>query len=80
MFAIRKGEWKLIMGGSSGGWSEPKTEKDAAGLGLPSLQLYNLKNDIEEKTNVQDQYPEIVEELSLLLKQYQESGHSAIKN
>jgi arylsulfatase A-like enzyme len=74
-FAIRKGDWKLIMAKGSGGWSSPKpnTEEEE---GLPDVQLYNLADDIQESTNVYESHPEIVEELKSLLIKYIEEGRS----
>ena len=47
-FAIRQGDWKLIMCPGSGGWSNPKPG-EALKKGLPVIQLYNLKKDPSEK-------------------------------
>lgn len=47
MFAIRKGDFKLILGNGSGARTEP--------IGVPfgePYQLFNLHNDIEEKDNL----------------------------
>jgi hypothetical protein len=43
---------------------------------LPSFQLYNLEKDPGETTNLMEENPEVVEELSLLLKSYIENGRS----
>ena len=32
------------------------------------LELYNLSNDIGEKNNVAEQFPEIVEQIEIILK------------
>ncbi|MEM7145870.1 MAG: sulfatase [Verrucomicrobiota bacterium] len=66
--AMRSGKWKLIF---------PHTYRTLAGReggtgGIPvnyenhqsELELYNLKQDIGETTNVADQYPEIVAKLT----------------
>lgn len=74
-FAIRKGNWKLIDGAGSGGWSKPNNSQ-ALKEGLPPVQLYQLDADVEEQQNVQDQYPEIVEELKELLEAYKQNGRS----
>ncbi|MBN2632320.1 MAG: arylsulfatase [Bacteroidales bacterium] len=73
-FAIRKGEWKLLMSPGSGGWSFPRPGKDEKGL--PAVQLYNIKEDPSEKINLQAEHPEIVKELTDLLKKYIEEGRS----
>ncbi len=64
-FAIRKGDWKLLM-----------TTKTAVGgiflhKGLKTtsnrVQLYNLKDDVGERKNLEDSHPEMIKELSALL-------------
>jgi arylsulfatase A-like enzyme len=73
-FAIRKGVWKLILAPGSGGWSYPRPGKDDSGL--PPVQLYNLKTDPEELSNVYDTHQKVVNELKSLLKTYIEDGRS----
>lgn len=58
---IRRGQWKLIEGLGSGGFSEPKRLKAQAGE--PSVQLYNLKDDMGESINLAKTHPEIVQQL-----------------
>jgi len=74
-FSIRKGKWKLELCSGSGGWSptRPDTPQTKA---LLAVQLYDLKKDIEETTNVQDKYPEKVKELTDLLQGYVDRGRS----
>jgi len=66
LYGIRKGEWKLILGTGSGGFS-PDPEVNI--FDMPG-QLYNLKEDIGEKNNLYDKYPELVFELTSLLIKY----------
>lgn len=54
MFAVRKGDWKLVLGNGSGGREIPKGESF-----VEPYQLFNLKNDISEKNNVIATNPEI---------------------
>ena len=75
-FAIRKGDWKLIMCPGSGGWSFPKPNNKEAIDSLPKYQLYNLKRDPSESTNLYSLNGEKVEELKSLLKQYILDGRS----
>ncbi|MEN8124191.1 MAG: arylsulfatase [Bacteroidota bacterium] len=75
-FAIRKGEWKLIMCPGSGGWSFPKPNNKEVIDSLPKYQLYNLKNDPGEITNLQATDTEKVEELKSLLVKYIIEGRS----
>jgi len=74
-FAIRKGDYKLIFARGSGGWSAP-TESVAAKSNLPDIQLYNLNTDIKEQQNLASLLPEVVTELSELLKKQIEAGRS----
>ncbi len=74
MFAIRKGEWKLIEGRGSGGFTPPRFVDPAPGE--PAGQLYNMANDLQEQHNLYLEHPEIVEELSALLDTYRERGRS----
>ena len=62
-FAIRKGQWKLLLCRGSGGWSPPR-EAEAAKKKLPMLQLYDLANDPRETKNLQAKYPGKVAELT----------------
>ncbi len=75
-FAIRKGDWKLIMCPGSGGWSFPRPNDKKAQEGLPRVQLYNLTDDPAEKNNLQAANPEKVAELQELLTQYIKNGRS----
>jgi len=74
-FSIRKGKWKLELCPGSGGWSYPTPNSPEAKT-LPPVQLYDLKKDIDETTNVQHKYPEKVKELTDLLQSYVDSGRS----
>ncbi|MFR9644468.1 MAG: sulfatase-like hydrolase/transferase [Rikenellaceae bacterium] len=76
-FTIRKGDWKLLISASSGGWSYPRPGKDDAVIAtLPPVQLYNMATDPSETTNVYLEHPEIVEELRQLTIKYIENGRS----
>lgn len=66
-FVIRKGDWKLIEGRGSGGFTEPQVIKPETGK--PAGQLYNLATDRSERQDLYDQHPEKVKELTLLLDQ-----------
>ena len=74
-FAIRKGDWKLIMAPGSGGWSYPRPE-DPVSETLPQIQLYQLSEDPGEENNLYDQHPEVVAELKTLLTKYILEGRS----
>ena len=74
-FAIRKGDWKLILGLSHGGWP---IDKPAVQLepGEPAGQLFNLREDPQETQNVYLDYPQVVRGLEKLLQQYVQRGNS----
>jgi len=77
-FALRKGEWIFILAGGSGGFTAPQNDEDAAKLGWPSVQLYNLKEDLGEAKNLQDLYPEKVKEMTQLIDSIRNSGKAPI--
>lgn len=69
MFAIQRGEWKLIVGQGAG-------SKRPGDTGPEPGQLYNMTAYIGETKNLYAQHPEIVTELTALLKRYVEDGRS----
>ncbi len=69
-FSIRKGRWKLELCPGSGGWSPPRPGPECEGL--PPVQLYDLESDIGERRNVAAAHPEIVSELTALLREQTE--------
>ena len=74
-FAIRKGDWKLILTKGSGGWSFPKPG-DPAAANLPEVQLYNLAEDPGEIRNLEAVEKAKVEELKQTLIRYIKEGRS----
>lgn len=66
-FAIRQGPWKLEL-----------CADRKAGKGAPAIQLYNLSRDIAEQQNVANENPEIVKNLTALLKKYADEGRSTL--
>lgn len=74
-FAIRQGDWKLLLAKGSGGWSAPKPGSPEE-KGLPEVQLYNLKTDAGETKNLHAEHPEIVNSLRKLLVKYIQDGRS----
>jgi arylsulfatase A-like enzyme len=71
VFAIRQGDWKLILGKGSGGFTRYKAPADA-----PAGQLYHLGDDPAEQINLYSEKPEIVEKLTQLLKLTRSSNSS----
>lgn len=74
-FAIRRGDWKLMLCGDSGGWSAPRPGSPAAGK-LPSRQLYHLGEDLAEQENRIADRPEVAAELLELLENLVAEGRS----
>ncbi len=74
MFAIRRGNWKLEEGLGSGGFTQPAHVEP--GRGGPKGQLYDMARDPEEKDNLYQKHPEIVDNLATLLEKYKQQGHT----
>lgn len=74
-FGIRTPKWKLLLAPGSGGWSSP-TDAQARAQGLPDIQLYDMEHDESEQSNLHAEHPEVVAELTRLLKDYVANGRS----
>jgi hypothetical protein len=74
MFAIRQGDWKLILGRGSGGFSEPRKYEPKAGE--PVGELYNLAKDPSEEENLYLAQPDRVRAMTALLERYRKEGYS----
>lgn len=74
-FAIRQGDWKLLLCADSGGWSAPRPGSPQA-KGLPSMQLFNLRDDIGETRNRIEDHAEQSRTLMTLLEQIVNNGRS----
>lgn len=74
-FAIRRGDWKLMLCGDSGGWSGPRPGT-AEARELPARQLYHLGEDLGEQDNRIADHPEIETELLDLLQRIVRDGRS----
>ena len=75
--SIRSGNWKLIDNPDGGGFrdkDDPKLPKAKPGT---KGQLYHLRKDIGETSNVWDNFPEIVNRLSKKLEKAVADGHTA---
>lgn len=73
-FAIRMGDWKLIMTtGSGGGWKEPWKATETTSR---VVQLYNLKDDPGETNNLEDTHQEMVDELVNVLAKALHDGRT----
>ena len=76
-FAIRQGPWKLLLhqGAGNSNYAKVAPVPPVSEPGTPG-QLYNLKTDPAENSNVYRKHPEVVARLSNLLKKYQDEGRS----
>ena len=75
-FAIRKGDWVFIDAPSGDNNREPDWFKEERGYtphDYPS-ELFNLQDDISERTNLYGDHPEVVRELSQLLERIKPAG------
>ena len=80
-FAIRQGPWVLIdarTGDDNGEQGEPPWFKRERGYTANTAagELYDLREDLPERTNLYDQKPEIVARLKALLEKYKSEGRS----
>ncbi|MBI1343341.1 MAG: sulfatase-like hydrolase/transferase [Terrimonas sp.] len=65
LFAVRQGDWKLIEGCGSGGFSDPVTYQPKPGEARG--QLYDIRKDPAEKQNLYLDYPEKVKALTRIM-------------
>ena len=72
LMTIRSGDWKLITGLGSGGFSKPSRVKPTPDG--PQGQLYQLTTDLSERTNLYSRQPAIVQRLQAELKQIVDRG------
>lgn len=85
-FAIRRGDWKLLLHSGSGGNNYSVKSGRRAKAYANTLeqrlfdtgerQLYNLRLDMGETQNLASERPEIVEELTALAGEYVKNGRS----
>ena len=73
-YSIREGDWKYIDMLGSGGFSKPHRVKPVPQG--PQNQLYDLKSDPAESTNLTLKYPEVSKRLKTKLTQIIEAGQS----
>lgn len=59
MFAIREGDWKLVLGNGSGGREQPRGKPFE-----PPYQLFHLADDPQETTDVAAQHADVVARLT----------------
>jgi len=76
MFAIRDGDWKMIEGLGSGGFTQPAIIEPVQGG--PTGQLYNLADDPSETMNLYQERPDVVERLARQLNETRDSETVAV--
>ncbi len=74
-FAIRDGNWKLLLCPGSGGWSFPRPGTDDHG-GLPEFQLYDLASDPGETNNLAAAHPDRVARMKAAMEESIARGRS----
>ncbi len=74
MFAIREGDWKLVEGLGSGGFTPPRLEQPVPGG--PEGQLYHLGEDPGEQRNLWKERPAEVARLQAMLDRCRREGRS----
>lgn len=74
VFVVRQGDWKLILGRGSGGFTQPASI--TPGPGEPAGELYNLREDPGETRNLYQDQTGRVGRLTALLAAYRERGRS----
>jgi arylsulfatase A-like enzyme len=72
-FAIRSGDWKLITGLGSGGFSEPSV---ISPIDEVEGQLYNLATDLGEVNNQYLENSEKIKELTTIFEEIKSTGRS----
>ena len=74
LFAIRRGNWKVVF--DKAGGTRRTNPKDLPVKNPADIQLFDMKHDSVESTNLQEQRPEIVNELAVLLDKFITEGRS----
>ncbi|MEI6464126.1 MAG: arylsulfatase [Verrucomicrobiota bacterium] len=82
--AVRAGDWKLVVngnvadseegGGEAGAAPRKKAKRSAAAGGAPLIELFNIRTDPYEKSNVAAQHPEVVQDLRARLTVYTQAA------
>lgn len=68
--ALRRGDWKLVRNGARGTGDDDEPGR----RGGQKVELFNLKSDLREQTNVAEQHPEIVADLQRRIDEYAETA------
>jgi len=76
-FAVREGQWKLLLCPDSGGWSAPRPGSKGV-ADLQKTQLYDLEADLAETRNVAAEHPDKVAALEDQLRTWVAEGRSTM--
>lgn len=77
-WGLRMGKWVYINQPSGQVSKMPDSFKELRGytdFDTPGL-LFDMETDPEQRVNLYEKHPEIVEEMKAILKQYREQGYS----
>lgn len=80
VFAIRHGDWTLLQAKSgyhSKGYNNWETKRDYPVDEGSEAQLFNMRNDLAQRTNLIDQHPEKAQQLAMRLQQIRTQGYSS---
>lgn len=86
MLALRRGDWKYIRGAGGGGFDQkhrdiigiPHTADREVSSADPAEQLYFMKNDIGESTNISHEHSERMEQMRKELEQLIQTGRTRL--
>ena len=79
-YAIRDGDWTLIQAKSgyhSKGYNAWERKREYPGDDGNAAELFNMRDDVAQRTNLIDQYPEKAQQLTARLKQIRTQGYSS---
>jgi arylsulfatase A-like enzyme len=74
MFAIRRGDYKLVLGNGSGGRQNPKGK-----AWEKPYMLFDLSNDISEKNDIIEENKTLAQSMEEELKKIMDSGTSKMQ-
>jgi arylsulfatase A-like enzyme len=74
VFAVQRGDWKLIQGTKGSGSGRDRVQPDSL---LVKGQLYNVAKDPYEKSDLWDEYPDKVKELNQILEDIKNQSYAS---
>jgi arylsulfatase A-like enzyme len=75
-YAIREGQWKLVLHEEGGTRRKNPKDKDSPVAHVGSIQLFDMSADPTERVSVADENPDVVQRLATLLQKYIDDGRS----